>query len=50
MLSLCPMNRCATVTFRPVFRIWDPGSGAFFDLFFWIQDPGWLKSQDPDPG
>ena len=23
----------------------DPGSGAFLPL-----DPGWVKSQDPDPG
>jgi hypothetical protein len=25
-----------------------PGSGAF--LTPWIRDPGWVKSQDPDPG
>jgi hypothetical protein len=29
----------------------DPGSGAFFTLFDpWLRDPGWVKSQDPDPG
>ncbi len=26
----------------------DPGSGGLFDP--WVRDPGWLKSQDPDPG
>jgi hypothetical protein len=27
----------------------DPGSGASF-FYPWIRDPGWVKSQDPDPG
>jgi hypothetical protein len=30
------------------YSVSDPGSGAFFDP--WILDPGWVKSQDPDPG
>jgi hypothetical protein len=29
-------------------RIRGPGSGAFFGPG--IQDPGWVKYQDPDPG
>ncbi len=32
------------------FSVADPGSGirCLFDP--WIRDPGWVKSQDPDPG
>jgi hypothetical protein len=28
--------------------LFDPGIRCFFDP--WIRDPGWVKSQDPDPG
>jgi hypothetical protein len=28
----------------------DPGSGAFFTPGSGIRVPGWVKSQDPDPG
>jgi hypothetical protein len=31
-------------------RIRDPGSGAFLTPGSGIRDPGWVKSQDPDPG
>jgi hypothetical protein len=36
----------------PVLRIQirDPGSGAFLTPGSGIRDPGWVKSQDPDPG
>jgi hypothetical protein len=28
----------------------NPGSGAFLTPGFGIRDPGWVKSQDRDPG
>jgi hypothetical protein len=28
--------------------LWSVGKKKIFDP--WIQDPGWVKNQDPDPG
>jgi|LakMenE01Jun11ns_1017448.scaffolds.fasta_scaffold5593779_1 hypothetical protein len=28
----------------------DPGSGIQCPFDPWIENPGWVKSQDPDPG